>query len=294
MAVIVQLSHPLKRQIKISIAIPASFTSDIPHLREKTLRIGLIGRALAIFRIDEALIYPDLLSKDQTGDADLIKMILSYMETPQYLRKRLFKIRPELRYVGILPPLRTPHHPTQNREKDLKIGEHREGVVISTSKKGAYIDIGVERPLLAPGVRMKVNSRVTVVIRRKGRELVGEVMSPDKVKFYWGYRIKKSNSPLGSILKNREYDLVIATSRRGDPVMEVADRLLSRWKRSNKVLVAFGSPTQGLQEIVKQENIRLEDVADFIINMIPNQGVETVRTEEAIYATLAVLNILAL
>ncbi|RLI12938.1 hypothetical protein DRO35_01660, partial [Candidatus Bathyarchaeota archaeon] len=58
--------------------------------------------------------------------------------------------------------------------------------------------------------------------------------------------------------------------------------------------VVFGSPTQGLQEIVKQENIRLEDVADFIINMIPNQGVETVRTEEAIYATLAVLNILAL
>ena len=288
-----QSIHPLKRQVRISVAIPASFTSDIPHLREKTLRIGLVGRALAIFRVDEVLIYPDILSQNQTRDADLIEMILSYMETPQYLRKRLFKIRPELRYVGILPPLRTPHHPTEKKEKNLKIGECREGVVISSGKKGAYIDIGVERPLLVPGVRMKVNSRVTVTIKEKGRELIGEIISPDKVRFYWGYRVKKSSSPLGRILKSREYGLVIATSRRGEPVMKVIDRLLNRWKRSSKVLVAFGSPTQGLQEIIKQENIRLEDVAHFIINTIPDQGVETVRTEEAIYATLAVLNILA-
>ena len=288
-----QSIHPLKRQVRISVAIPASFTSDIPHLREKTLRIGLVGRALAIFRVDEVLIYPDILNRNQTRDADLIKMILSYMETPQYLRKRLFKIRPELRYVGILPPLRTPHHPTEKKEKNLKIGECREGVVISSGKKGAYIDIGVERPLLVPGVRMKVNSRVTVTIKEKGRELIGEIISPDKVRFYWGYRVKKSSSPLGRILKSREYGLVIATSRRGEPVMKVIDRLLNRWKRSSKVLVAFGSPTQGLQEIIKQENIRLEDVAHFIINTIPDQGVETVRTEEAIYATLAVLNILA-
>ena len=288
-----QSIYPLKRQVSISVAIPASFTSDIPHLREKTLRIGLVGRALAIFRVDEVLIYPDVLNRNQTRDADLIKMILSYMETPQYLRKRLFKIRPELRYVGILPPLRTPHHPTKNKEKNLKIGECREGVVISSGKKGVYIDIGVERPLLAPGVRMKVNSRVTVTIKEKGRELIGEITNPDRVKFYWGYRVKKSSSPLGRILKNREYDLVIATSRRGEPVMKVIDRLLNRWKRSSKVLIAFGSPTQGLQEIIKQENIRLEDVAHFIINTIPDQGVETVRTEEAIYATLAVLNILA-
>ena len=288
-----QSTHPLKRRVRLSVAIPASFTSDIPHLREKTLRIGLVGRALAIFRVDEVLIYPDILSQNQTRDADLIEMILSYMETPQYLRKRLFKIRPELRYVGILPPLRTPHHPTEKEEKNLKIGECREGVVISSGKKGAYIDIGVERPLLVPGVRMKVNSRVTVTIKEKGRELIGEIISPDKVRFYWGYRVKKSSSPLGRILKSREYDLVIATSRRGVPVMKVIDRLLNRWERSSRVLIAFGSPTQGLQEIIKQENIRLEDVAHFIINTIPDQGVETVRTEEAIYATLAVLNILA-
>jgi len=288
----VQSDYPLKRRIRISVAIPASLASDIPHLREKTLRIGLIGRALAIFRVNEIIIYPDLPGQDQTKDAALIEAILSYMETPQYLRRRLFKIRPELRYVGILPPLRTPHHPVQNREKDLKIGEHREGVVISSNEKGVYIDIGVERPVFVPNIQLKTNSRVTVRIREKGRHLIGELADPDEVKVYWGYRVNVSKFPLGHILKNRRYDLIIATSRRGDPVTKIADKLLNRWKRSRRALIAFGSPTQGLQEIVRQENIKLERAVHFIVNTVPNQGVKTVRTEEAIYATLAILNTL--
>ncbi|MCX8171858.1 MAG: RNA methyltransferase, partial [Candidatus Bathyarchaeota archaeon] len=91
-------------------AIPASTVSDVPHLREKTLKIGWIGRALAIFRVDEVMVYPDIPEIDQSGDLKLISTILSYLETPQYIRKKLFGIMPELRYVGILPPLRTPHH----------------------------------------------------------------------------------------------------------------------------------------------------------------------------------------
>ena len=88
--------------------------------------------------------------------------------------------------------------------------------------------------------------------------------------------------------------MVIATSRRGDPIMEIADKILDRWKRSRRVLVAFGSPTRGLQEIVRQEGIQLERAADFIVNTVPNQGVKTVRTEEALYTTLAILNALVL
>jgi len=288
----VRSSYPRKRHIKISVAIPASLVSDIPHLREKTLRIGLIGRALAIFRVDEAIIYPDISSLDQTKDASLIDAILSYMETPQYLRRSLFKIRPELRYVGILPPLRTPHHPTRNRKRDLMIGEYREGVVVSSDERGIRIDVGVESPLFVPNVQVKTNSRVTVKIREKGKQLIGELVDPDEVEAYWGYRVNVSRSPLGLLLKDQRYDMVIATSRRGDPIMEIADKILDRWKRSRRVLVAFGSPTQGLQEIVRQEGIQLERAADFIVNTVPNQGVKTVRTEEALYTTLAILNAL--
>jgi len=37
---------------KLAIAIPTSVISDTPHLREKTSKIGLIGRAAAVFRVD--------------------------------------------------------------------------------------------------------------------------------------------------------------------------------------------------------------------------------------------------
>ena len=46
---------------KLAIAIPASTISDTPHLREKTSKIGLIGRAAAIFRVDEIIVYLDNL-----------------------------------------------------------------------------------------------------------------------------------------------------------------------------------------------------------------------------------------
>jgi len=290
----VQLEYPLKRRVNISVAIPASLVSDIPHLREKTLRIGLIGRALAIFRVDEVIIYPDIPSLDQRRDAAFIEAILSYMETPQYLRRRLFRIRPELRYVGILPPLRTPHHPTENREKDLKIGEHREGLVVSPNERGVQIDIGVERPIFVPDVHRKTNSRVTVRIKEKGRHLIGEIVDPDEVKVYWGYRVNVSKASLGRILKDPKYDLVVATSRRGDVITENINKLLNRWRRSRRILITFGSPTRGLQEIIMYDGVKLEDTADFIVNTVPNQGVKTVRTEEAIYATLSILNALTL
>ena len=133
---------------KIAIAIPASVISDTPHLREKTSKIGLIGRAAAIFRVNEIIIYHDDCKANQYQFADLIVTLLTYMETPQYLRKRLFKLDPRLQYVGIVPPLRTPHHPLNRKSKNLKFGEYREGVVLSTTEDGVLVDIGVEVPAL--------------------------------------------------------------------------------------------------------------------------------------------------
>src|SRR5208283_2335956 len=112
---------------KLAIAIPASVISDTPHLREKTSKIGLIGRAAAIFNVDEIIVYPDNPKTDQQRDLDFISLLLCYLETPQYLRKSLFKLEPSLQFAGILPPLRTPHHPVSGKTRDLKVGEYREG-----------------------------------------------------------------------------------------------------------------------------------------------------------------------
>lgn len=285
-------STPLKRRQKLHIAIPASLVSDVPHLREKTFKVGFIGRAFAIFRVNEVIIYPDILGVDQSRDQRFIYAILSYMETPQYLRKKLFSIMPELRYAGILPPLRTPHHPTWSRKKDLRAGEFREGVVVKESKRGIFVDIGVEEPIFIADVHVKRGTRVTVKIISGGDNPVAVLINPDEIPIYWGYKVVISNDPLGRMIKKGSFDLVIATSKYGEPFIKVKDDLLERWHTSQKILIAFGSPTQGLYEIIRQEGLELSEVSDFIINVIPRQATETVRTEEAIYATLAILNLL--
>ncbi|RLI17354.1 RNA-binding protein, partial [Candidatus Bathyarchaeota archaeon] len=207
----------------------------------------------------------------------------------QYLRKRLFKIRPELRYVGVLPPLRTPHHPTINRSEQLKIGEYREGIVISSSKKGSKIYIGVEKPAFVKGVKLPTGKRVTIKIKDLNREIEAVLANKEEIKEYWGYKVVISEKTLGKILKN--WDLVIATSKYGVPFMNVKDELVQKWSKSKRRIILFGSPTAGLYEILKLEGLNLEEVTDFVVNTIPLQGVETVRTEEAVYASLAILNI---
>jgi len=282
----------LKRLTELYVALPASTISDVSHLRERTFKIGLIGRALAIFRVDEVIIFRDCPEVDQSRDADLIATILSYMETPQYLRKLLFKIRPELRYAGILPPLRTPHHPLMSHAKNLKVGEFREGVVISSDKKGIMVEVGVENPILIPDARVPVNTRVTVKIVEAGKRPEAILTIREEIQDYWGYKVIVSNGSLGKMMKESSFDLVVATSRCGSLFLTVADELIKRWRRSRRMLVAFGAPTQGLQEILMKENLKLNEIADFVVNTIPHQATETVRTEEALYATLSILNIL--
>jgi len=279
-----------KRERKLAIAIPVSIVSDIPHLREKTLELGLIGRASAIFRVNEIVVFPDSLDANQKRDRNLIVTLLSYLETPQYLRKRLFKIKPELRYAGILPPLRTPHHPLQKRARRLKTGEYREGAVVSVTADESFVDIGVERSVLIAD-KLPVNSRVTVEITKAGRHPRVALADREAIEAYWGYTVTSSKASFGQLAKAGAYDLVIATSKAGTPLTQVADELAERWKKAGSILVAFGAPAQGLQEIVAQEKLSLDDLVDFTVNTIPEQGTETVRTEEALYATLALLNV---
>ncbi len=279
-----------RRERKLAIAIPVSIISDVPHLREKTLKIGLIGRAAVIFRVNEIIVFPDNLGTNQKRDMNLIATLLSYMETPQYLRKRLFKIKPELQYAGILPPLRTPHHPLAKRTKQLNVGEYREGVIIAVNESGSIVDIGLERPVLIPNKKLPVNKRVTIKITTLGKRPRVTLAKRAEIKVYWGYNVATSKVSFGQLTKLRDYDLVIATSKIGAPLTRVNDELAERWRKSRSILVAFGAPTRGLQEIVAQEKLSLDKVADFTVNTIPDQGAETVRTEEALYVSLALLN----
>jgi methyltransferase len=64
-----------------------------------------------------------------------------------------------------------------------------------------------------------------------------------------------------------------------------------KWEIAGKILLGFGAPSRGLHEIAKEEGAKLEAIVDFVVNMIPEQGTVTVRTEEALLASLAILNV---
>lgn len=278
------------RERKVAIAVPASVVSDTPHLREKTSKLALVGRAGAIFKIDEIIVYPDSPKVDQTREMDLIALLLCYMETPQYLRKRLFKLEPELQYAGILPPLRTVHHPLERTMKKLKVGEYREGVAVSRNCDATLVDIGVERPATVRKHQLPIGKRVTVKIRKIATDIEAELANRDEIPGFWGYSVTKKDQPLGKILRSGGFDLIIATSKHGTPFPEVAREITERWRRAKAALLVFGAPNQGLHQIIRHEGLELEDVTDFIVNTIPSHGTETVRTEEALIASLAVLN----
>jgi predicted SPOUT superfamily RNA methylase MTH1 len=275
---------------KLAIAIPASTISDTPHLREKTAKMGLIGRAAAIFRVDEIIVYPDCPKVDQRRDLDFMALLLNYLETPQYLRKQLFKLEPDLEYAGILPPLRTPHHPLSGKTKHLQVGEYREGVVLSENKEGLVVDIGVQQPALLRQKEFAVGDRLTLQLVNIGKQIEVQAVSREDVPQYWGYKVQVEKRSFSQLAADCVYDLRIATARIGDNFMTVAGKIGLKWVGSQRVLIAFGAPSRGLHEIVQDESLNLSDIADFIINMVPNQGTVTIRTEEALLATLAIFN----
>ncbi|MDH5769799.1 MAG: RNA methyltransferase [Candidatus Bathyarchaeota archaeon] len=284
---------PVKRVSSLSIAIPSSIVADTPHLREKTSKIGVIGRACAIFRVDKIIVFPDFSSRDQSSESWFVSSTLAYMETPQYLRKKLFPFKPIFKYFGVLPPLRTPHHPTAAHVRDLRLGEFREGVVVNSGDKRSKIYIGVEKEAILRGLGLPVGKRVTVKILSLKGGLPGVLLAnKEEIKTYWGYNVIVSNYPSGRTIKNEAYDLAVATSKYGTPLMEIAEEMRERWSKARKVLVAFGSPSEGLREILERERLELGDVFDFTVNTIPQQGTETIRTEEAVLASLAALNLM--
>jgi hypothetical protein len=276
---------------KLTIAIPASVISDTPHLREKTSKIGLIGRAAAIFRVDEIIVYPDNIKVNQSREIDLIATLLAYMETPQYLRKRLFKLEPRLQFAGILPPLRTPHHPLNKKARNLKVGEYREGIVISKTKEDTLVDIGVEHPALMREKQIDVGKRLTLRIAKLGEQIEVQTANKDEIPSYWGYTVSAEKRSFGKLVKNGKFDLTVATSKFGTRFADVAEKIGERWKKASSILVSFGAPTRGLFEIARDEGANLNDVVDFVVNTLPEQGTETVRTEEALLASLAILNV---
>ena len=275
---------------RYSVAIPASVISDTPHLREKTAKLGTIARATSIFGVSEIVLYADAESHDQEADVEFCVEILRYLETPQYLRKRMFKLNPMLKFTGILPPLQAPHHNVPRLMAAAKIGDVREGLVISRASHGSLVEVGLEKPISVPGT-YKDGERITIRLTALGQNPRGETIEPaGKPKPYWGYKVRKAKS-LGKLLNDEHWHLRLGTSRYGNPIQECFGRISKDMKTSESTIIAFGSPKMGLKEILAAEDLAYTDVFDYFVNTVPSQETTTVRTEEAMFVSLGVFNL---
>ncbi|MDI6896108.1 putative RNA uridine N3 methyltransferase [Methanocella conradii] len=262
----------------LSLLIPASLTEETADPRIKTYKVGQVARAASIFRVDEIVVY----KTPKRDDSRFISTVLRYAETPQYLRKEIFPMQGALRHIGVIPPLRIPSHTVKEEE------EYREGIVTKVGTDGnAWVDVGSDSPAMLPDAKVEKGQRVTVRIYSR-RPLTVELVKRSDVPLYWGYEVRIADTLHDAL----ETDgLRIATSRLGHPL---ACEMLSEIKSKirDKVSVAFGSPSKGLEQLLHDEGHKLEDHSDCVVNSIPNQGTATVRAEEAIYVTLGLLNLI--
>ena len=263
---------------RLAVAIPDTALEENDSLREKTVKLGTVARACAIYGVDVVEIFRDERGRNESR---LIRKVLEYLETPQYLRKKLYTMDEALRYAGLLPPLRIPSHKPKVPLDRLTVGEIREGV---TNSEGG-VDVGLDRPLRMKE-RIGSNRRVTVKVVSKN-PLIADLVRREEVHEYWGYQVESRS--LAEVTSDSRFGLKIATSRYGNTLQSQIFQLRESILKAGSVLLIFGSPSRGLFDIAGPG---LTKEVNFVVNLFADQHVETVRVEEALFAALNLVNTL--
>ncbi|TFG30845.1 hypothetical protein EU528_07725 [Candidatus Thorarchaeota archaeon] len=269
----------------LKVALPDTSLADSTNLRKKTSKAGRIARALAVFRVEEVFVYnTGYLPASKMRDADLLVKILRYLDTPQYLRRRIFPKSPSLQFAGTLPPLRTRSHPLQSSLADLSEESVRWGVQVRPNQ----IDLGFDRLIDYPGIVSERDPTLFRVISTSPT-IVLEPIERSDVQEYWGYEASRIGS-LIDLLKQSEGMTRIGFSRKASSFKNLEDDLVSTISNTKSVLAIFGGPERGIIELCANEKEDVKHHVDFWVNTIEGQGTETVRLEEALLVSLGLLN----
>ncbi|KAL3507957.1 hypothetical protein ACH5RR_033339 [Cinchona calisaya] len=290
----------------VSIALPGSIIHNAQSLELATRLAGQIARAATIFQVDEVVVIDnkatsvdesELLMEENSSDdnesgAAFLIRILRYLETPQYLRKRLFPKHNSLRFVGLLPPLDAPHHLRKH-----EWAPYREGVTLKDQAPdlaGTLVDVGLNKNVLIDK-GIEPGTRVTVAMgsnRNLDTGLTYQVVPSsrprDDARMYWGYKVRYASN-ISAVLSGCPYkggyDHLIGTSEHGVAIKSSELSLPS----FRHLLIAFGG-LAGLEECIEEDNnLKGKDVRelfDLYLNICPNQGSRTIRTEEAVFICL--------
>jgi methyltransferase len=272
---------------------------------------------LAVFCVDEIVVFEDgqlpssksanaYGAKEETSytavtdPSHFLSHVLSYLETPPYLRKALFPMHPNLRTAGTLPSLDMPHH-----SRAIEQCDYREGVTVEVkdgnTSSGTLVDVGLPTKRLVRDVPIPPNTRVTLKLERQSdsAEAVAPTTPREEAGYYWGYTVRRCNS-LSAVFTecpfDDGYDVSFGTSERGGDVSQVP-KIHIPPSSPFHILVVFGG-VAGLEAAAKADHElhakgidsgNIGDLFDHWVNILPGQGSRTIRTEEAVWVGLMAL-----
>jgi predicted SPOUT superfamily RNA methylase MTH1 len=313
----------------LSLIIPSSLTIDARDLRSKT--IGQIARAASVFCVDQIVIFrdPDLDEADfiekilryaetpqylrkrlfpLTDDLRYAGAIPP-LRTPHHPLDATKGVNGINGVSGVGRAGGASRMSMKGAEAaecgaETRIGEIRAGVVVRAHETGSWVDIGLERTAFLDA-SLRRNERVDVRITSE-TPLKAVPVSRDEITGYWGYSVAKTDrlsSALAGVPADAPTDdnddaptdppagkLLIATSRYGKPLDINLLMKVGAECGTKDVSIAFGAPHKGIFEYMQDEGAPISRF-DYMVNSVPGQGTETIRVEEAIVATLAILNI---
>ncbi len=275
----------------VDILVPSSLVRESEDARAATRKLGWVARAAAVFRADRLVVFPDREGEGRFG-SEFVHVVLEYAATPPHLRKEAWGKRSELQYAGVLPPMRV----SQTSPGPEGSGELREGVVTEVGPEGRVrVTCGLQHPIslhLPDGREVTEGERVA--IRVSSREPVRARLVDEPLP---GFRV------VGTDLEDAlaGADEAIATSRHGQSLsVSLLASVTGAIRDADQVAVAFGAPDRGLPAILgfapeKVPTGPAEDSPDPSpgfdrwLDTVPQQGSDVVRTEEALFASLAPL-----
>ncbi|WP_436911797.1 putative RNA uridine N3 methyltransferase [Halosimplex marinum] len=298
-----------------SVLVPASLTREAEDKREATRKVGYVARAATVFRVDRLTVYPDSDGVEKRG-AGFVETVLRYAATPPYLRKEVWDRRGELEYAGVLPALRQRSRTGSGSDES---GSLRQGIVTEVGADGRVrVNCGLQHPVSLPvPSEMEVGEGERVSVRVSSRRPVRAKLVDEPAA---GFVV--DSAEIDDALARPDAGLTIAASRYGEELtVTKLDQLVARLRGGDDggtsgdgsggsddtdasddeaapgdLTVAFGAPERGLPPILGEDPEAVaaetgDDRFDLWLNTVPDQGSEVVRTEEAVFATLAPLRL---
>ena len=99
-------------------------------------------------------------------EIEFIITLLEYLDTPQYLRKKIYSRLDSLKYVGKLHPIIFPHHRDKVSFENIRNGEIRVGIV-ERKNNSFFVEVGLDSLIKYQGNIKQQGKKINVKLLKK-------------------------------------------------------------------------------------------------------------------------------